>query len=222
MIEVHHLNNSRSQRVLWMLEEIGVPYTIVRYERDAKTSLAPPDLKQVHPLGKSPVIRDGDFVLAESGAIIEYLVERYGKGALVPPAGSPEKLRYTYWLHFAEGTAMPPLVMKLVFTRIEHAPMPFFARPIARGISHKVKKDFIDPNLRRIVDHMEAELGRSDWFAGNDFTAADIQMSFPAEAAVARAGAGDRPNLGWFLARIHERPAYRRAVEKGGALEILS
>jgi glutathione S-transferase len=222
VLTVHHLENSRSHRILWLLEELGVPYEIKRYKRDAKSSLAPPELLEIHPLGKSPIVTDGDLTLAESGAIVEYLVERYGKGALVPPPGSPERLRYTYWLHFAEGTAMPPLVMKLVFTRIEHAPMPFFAKPIARGISHKVKKDFIDPNLRRIVDHMEAELGRSGWFAGDGFTAADIQMSFPAEAAVARAGAGDKPNLTRFLARIHERPAYQRAIEKGGVLEILS
>jgi glutathione S-transferase len=222
VLTVHHLENSRSHRILWLLEELGVPYEIRRYQRNPKSSLAPPELLQVHPLGKSPVVTDEGNTLAESGAIVEYLVERYGHGALVPASGSPEKLRYTYWLHFAEGTAMPPLVMKLVFTRIEHAPMPFFAKPIARGIAHKVQRNFIDPNLQRIVDHMEAELGRSDWFAGNEFSAADIQMSFPAEAAVARAGAGNRPNLGWFLARIHERPAYHRAIEKGGKLEILS
>jgi glutathione S-transferase len=220
VITVHHLDNSRSQRILWLLEELDLPYEIRRYRRDEKTSLAPPELLRVHPLGKSPVITDGDFTLAESGAIIEYLVERHGKGALIPPQGSPERLRYTYWLHFAEGTAMPPLVMKLVFNRIENGPMPFFAKPIARGIARKVKAGFIDPNLERIVTYIEAELGRSGWFAGNAFTAADIQMSFPVEAAASRVGA--RPNMAGFLERIHARPAYQRALEKGGELKMLS
>ena len=222
MITVHHLNNSRSQRILWLLEELGVPYEIRRYQRDPKTKLAPPELLKVHPLGKSPVITEGDFTLAESGAIIEYLVERHGKGALVPPPGSPERLRYTYWLHFAEGTAMPPMVMKLVFNRIENAPMPFFAKPVARGISQKVKRGFIDPNLQRITAHMEAELGRSEWFAGDSFSAADIQMSFPVQAALSRAGGAERPNMKRFLERIQARPAYRRALEKGGEFEILA
>jgi glutathione S-transferase len=222
MITVHHLNNSRSQRILWLLEELGVPYEVRRYQRDAKTSLAPAELLKVHPLGKSPVITDGDLTVAESGAIVEYLVERYGKGAMVPAAGSPEKLRYTYWLHFAEGTAMPPMVMKLVFNRIEHAKMPFFAKPVAKGIAQKVKSQLIDPNLQRIVAHMEAELARSEWFAGSVFTAADVQMSFPVEAAVARARGATAPNLQRFLERIHARPAYKRALEKGGEFAILS
>jgi glutathione S-transferase len=220
MLTVHHLNNSRSQRILWLLEELGLPYEVKRYQRDAVTSLAPPELLAVHPLGKSPVVTDGDLTLAESGAIIEYLVERYGKGALAPPAGTPERIRYTYWMHFAEGTAMPPMVMKLVFNRVERAKMPFFAKPIARGIARKVKAGFIDPNLARIVGYMEEELGRSDWFAGDAFSAADIQMSFPVEAAASRAG-GNRPNLSRFLERIHARPAYARALEKGGKFEIL-
>jgi glutathione S-transferase len=219
MVVVHHLDNSRSQRILWLLEELGHPYEVRRYQRDAKTSLAPPELLRVHPLGKSPVVTDGELTIAESGAIVEYLVERYGKGTLVPPPGTAERLKYTYWLHFAEGTAMPPLVMKLVFNRIERGPMPFFARPIARGISRKVKAGFIDPNLARIAAYMEAELGRSEWFAGDAFSAADIQMSFPVEALAARAG-GERPNLGRFLARIHGRPAYQRALERGGPFEL--
>ena len=220
MITVHHLNNSRSHRIVWLLEELGVPYEIKRYQRDPKTSLAPPELLRVHPLGKSPVITDGDLTVAESGAIIEYLVDRYGKGALIPPPGTPERLRYTYWLHFAEGTAMPPLVMKLVFNRVEKGPMPFFARPIARAIAKKVKGGFIDPNLERIVAHIESELGRSGWFAGDAFTAADIQMSFPVEAAAARVS--KPPAMSRFLERIHARPAYQRAIEKGGELAILA
>src|SRR5207245_1196454 len=186
VIVVHHLNNSRSQRVLWLLEELGLAYDIKRYQRDPKTMLAPPALRQVHPLGKSPVLADGDVTLAESGAIIEYLVERHGNGRLRPPAGTPERVRYTYWLHFAEGSAMPPLVMKLVFDRIEKGPMPFFVRPIARAIAGRVKTNFIEPNIARQLDYMEAEL--APWFAGAQFTAADIQMSFPVEAAAARGG----------------------------------
>ena len=220
MLTVHHLENSRSHRILWLLEELGLPYEIQRYARDPKTSLAPPELLRVHPLGKSPVVTDGELTLAESGAIVEYLVERHG-GALAPRPGTRERLAYTYWLHFAEGSAMPPLVMKLVFNRIEHAPMPFFARPVARGIAQKVKREFIEPNLARIVDHVERALGATGWFAGPGFTAADIQMSFPVEAAAARAGAQSRPNIAAFLERIHARPAYQRAVERGGPLQLL-
>jgi len=222
MITVHHLNNSRSQRVLWLLEELGVPYEIKRYQRDATTMLAPPEIRAVHPLGKSPVITDDGVTIAESGAIVEYLVERYGQGRLVPPAGTPEKLRYTYWLHFAEGSAMLPLVMKLIFSRLETAPMPFFIKPVAKGIASKVKAGFIDPNIKAQLDYMEAELGKHAWFAGNEFTAADIQMSFPVEAANARGGLDmTRPKLMGFLERIHAMPTYKRAIEKGGPFELM-
>jgi glutathione S-transferase len=217
VITVHHLNNSRSQRVLWLLEELGVPYEIQKYQRDAKTMLAPPELLKVHPLGKSPVITDDGATVAESGAIIEYLLERHGKGRLEPAKGTPERLRFTYWLHFAEGSAMSPLLMKLVFDRIETSPMPFFARPIARGISRKVKTAMIEPNLKRHLDHMERELTKSEWFAGDEFTAADVQMSFPVEASALRAGLdASRPKLMTFLKKIHARPAFRRALERGG------
>lgn len=217
MITVHHLNNSRSQRILWLLEELGVAYEIKKYQRDPKTMLAPPELKAVHPLGKSPVITDGELVLAESGAIVEYLVERYGKGRLAPPPGTPEKLKYTFFLHFAEGSAMPPLLMKLVFDRIENGPMPFFAKPIARTIARKVKDSFVNPNIKGQLDYLESELATRDWFAGSDLTAADIQMSFPLEAAASRGGLDARyPRLSNFLQRIHARPAYARALERGG------
>ncbi|MEN0107022.1 MAG: glutathione S-transferase [Pseudomonas sp.] len=216
MITVHHLNNSRSQRILWLLEEIGTPYEIKRYQRDAKTMLAPPELRAVHPLGKSPVITDGELTLAESGAIIEYLAERYGQ-ALLPAAGTPDYLRCKYWLHFAEGSAMPPLLLKLVFDTLERAPMPFFVKPIARGISQKMKGTYINPQLRQTLDYLEGELGKSQWFAGETFSAADIQMSFPLEAAASRAGLdASRPRLKAFLERIHARPAYQRALERGG------
>ncbi|MGZ5158631.1 MAG: glutathione S-transferase family protein [Caldimonas sp.] len=223
MIIVHHLNNSRSQRVLWLLEELGVPYEIQKYERDPKTMLAPPELLKVHPLGKSPVITEDGATIAESGAIIEYLLERHGGGRLAPPPGTPERLRFTYWLHFAEGSAMSPLLMKLVFDRIETAPMPFFAKPIARGIAGKVKKTLVEPNLKRQLDFMEAELNKSEWFAGNDFSAADIQMSFPVEAAAQRAGLdASRPKLLTFLKKIHARPAFRRALERGGPYSFVN
>jgi glutathione S-transferase len=217
MITVHHLNNSRSQRVLWLLEELGLPYEIKKYQRDAKTMLAPPELTQVHPLGKSPVITDDGITVAESGAIIEYLIERYGKGRLAPEIGTPERLRWRYWLHFAEGTAMSPLLMKLVFERVKVSPMPFFVKPIARGIADKVLAMMVEPNLKRQLDFMEAELGKSEWFAGDAFSAADIQMSFPVEAAAQRAGLNaSRPKLMAFLKRIHARPAYKKALERGG------
>ncbi len=217
MITVHHLNNSRSQRVLWLLEELAVPYEIKKYQRDAKTMLAPPELVQVHPLGKSPVITDGDLTVAETGAIVEYLLERHGNGRLVPAVGSPERLRWQYWLHFAEGSAMPPLLLKLIFERIKVTPMPFFAKPIAKGICNKVLAAMVEPNLKRQLDFMEGELGKSEWFAGADFSAADIQMSFPLEAAAQRAGLdSSRPNLMAFLKRIHARPAYKKALERGG------
>ncbi len=217
-ITVHHLDNSRSQRVLWLLEELGLPYQIEHYKRDAKTMLAPASLRKVHALGKSPVITDGETTVAESGAIIEYLIERHGGGRLVPAAGTPERLRYTYWLHFAEGTAMPPLLIKLVCDRVASAPMPFFAKPIARAIAGKVLATLVEPNLKRQFDFMESELASRAWFAGNEFSAADIQMSFPLEAAAQRAGLDGKrwPGLKGFLERIHTRPAYARALERGG------
>jgi glutathione S-transferase len=218
MITVHHLNNSRSQRVLWLLEELGVEYEVKRYERDAKTMLAPPALLAVHPLGKSPVVVDGPVTVAESGAIVEYLVERYGHGRLIPPAGTPERLRYTYWLHYAEGSAMPPLLLKLVFDRVAKNPVPWPISAVARRIAATVQNSFIGPQLKRHFDYMEAELAARPWFAGEEFTAADIQMSFPLEVAVPRAGLdAGRPHLVAFLGRIHARGAYRRALERGGA-----
>jgi len=214
---VHHLNESRSQRVLWLLEELELPYEIKRYQRDPQTMLAPASLRAVHPLGKSPVVSDGELVLAESGAIIEYLVERYGNGRLIPPLGSPERLRYRYWLHYTEGSAMPPLLLKLVFDRMERGPAPFFVKPLLRSIAGKVKGAFIEPQLRLHLDYLESELGKSTWFAGSELSAADIQMSFPLEAARARAGLdADRPHSMAFLQRIHARPAYRRALARGG------
>jgi glutathione S-transferase len=221
MIIVHHLNNSRSQRVLWLLEELGVPYEVKRYERDAATMLAPPELRAIHPLGKSPVITDGDKVIAETGAIMEYLIETYGQGRLIPPAGSAERLRYTYWLHYAEGSAMTPLLLKLVFTALP-ARSPALLRGLVKAIAAKAQSGFVDPQLKSHIDYWDAELSKAEWFAGPAFTAADIMMSFPLEAAVSRAGAGSRPKVAAFLQRIHARPAYRTALERGGPYDYAS
>jgi glutathione S-transferase len=222
MIVVHHLNNSRSQRILWLLEELGLDYEIKKYQRDPKTMLAPPELKAVHPLGKSPVISDGELVVAESGAIVEYLVGRYGNGRMVPPDGTPERLRYTHFLHYAEGSAMPPLLMKLVFDRVESGPMPFFVRPLARAIAQQVKRTFILPNISANLAYLEGELGKAAWFAGEQLSGADIQLSFVLEAAASRGGLDQAyPRLTAFLERIHARPAYQRALERGGKYDFV-
>ena len=222
MIVVHHLNNSRSQRILWLLEELGLTYDIKRYERDKKTMLAPPELRKVHPLGKSPVVTDDDLTLAESGAIIEYLVERYGDGCFAPARELPAYLRYRYWLHYAEGSIMPPLLLKLVFDKIETSPMPFFVKPIAKAISGEANSSFIMPQINTHLDYLEDELGKGKWFVGDDFTAADVQLSFPIEAAAARGGLdASRPRLMDYLKRIHARPAYQRAIERGGEYQLM-
>ena len=221
MIVVHHLENSRSQRILWLLEELDLPYDLKRYPRDPATMLAPPALKAIHPLGKSPVITDGDRTLAESGAITEYLVETFGEGRLVPPEGSDARLRWRFWLHYAEGSAMPPLLLKLLFGQLpRRSPWPM--RPLVGAIAKKVEQDFIGPQLRLHMDHWESELRRSPFFAGEAFTAADIMMSFPVEAAEARVGFGpDRPKLAAWLEQVQARPAWQRALERGGPYELI-
>lgn len=218
MLTVHHLNNSRSQRILWLLEELGVEYEIKFYERDKETMLAPAALKQIHPLGKSPVITDGENTVAESGAIMEYLVNKYGKGKLKPQEGTPSSLSYTYWLHYAEGSAMPPLLLSLIFLKIETAPMPFFIKPVAKGIADKVKKAFIGPQLKTHFDYIESTLTKNKWFTGSEFTAADIQMSFPLEAAKARGvlTPSTHPQSLKFLETIHQMSTYKKALERGG------
>lgn len=216
MILVHHLENSRSQRVLWLLEELGLPYEVKRYERNKETMLAPPELRAVHPLGKSPVITDEHGTYAETGAIIEHILHEHGGGRLEPAKGTPERDRFTYWLHYAEGSAMTPLLLKLIFGVIPQR-SPVLIRPVAKGISDGVIKTMVDPQLKSHMDFWEAELGKGPWFAGPEFTAADIQMSFPLEAANARGGLADgRPRCTAFLKTIHARPAYRRALERGG------
>jgi glutathione S-transferase len=204
---------------LWLLEELELPYEIVKYERDPKTMLAPASLRAVHPLGKSPVITDGDATLAESGAILEYLVETYGKGAVAPAPGTPAYRLYRYFLHYAEGSLMPILLLKLVFNKVK-TDAPFLVRPIARTIAGTVSSRFIDPNLSTHLTFLADHLGKHTWFAGDAFTAADVQMSYPVEGAVARAGGGISPKLTEWLARIQARPAYRKALERGGDYQI--
>lgn len=224
MITVHHLENSRSQRVLWLLEELGAPYNVKRYARHPKTMLAPPELKAVHPLGKSPVIDDDGTVVAESGAIVEYLCEVHGGARMKPAAGTPEALRWRYWLHFAEGSLMPPLLVALIFAKVRSAPVPFFVKPILKGIAAQVHKAYIDPNLNGLLAFMEAELATRDWFAGSEFSAADVQMSYQVEAAAAgRAGfsASSHPKLHAWLQRCQARPAYQQALKVGGPYSVI-
>lgn len=222
MITVHHLENSRSQRVLWLLEELGLAYEIKRYARDPKTMFAPPELKRVHPLGKAPVITDGGLAVAESGAIVEYLIDTHGAGRLRPVQGTPEQRRYTYWLHFAEGSLTPPLLMKLVFDKIREAKVPFFVKPVVKGIANQVSSSYIDPNLRRLLAFIESELAQGPWFAGAEFSAADVQMSYPVEVAAERVGLGAaHPRLLNWLQRIHARPAYQRALKAGGPYSVI-
>ena len=227
MLTVHHLETSRSHRILWLLEELGVPYELKVYARDPKTRLAPAALRKVHPLGKSPVITDQGDTFAESGAIIEYLVETYGANAKVgasgdlahlqPAPGTPEQRRCRFWMHYAEGSLMNWLVMKLVFTSIPRQPMPFFAKPIARALCGKVQQQLIDPNIESALAYMEEHLGRHTWFAGEYISMADFQMSFAVEAAVSRSTkAAECPHLQAYAARMRARPAYQRAIEKGG------
>ena len=220
MITVHHLNNSRSQRILWMLEELALDYEVKLYQREPSMQ-APASLRAVHPLGKSPVITDGGKTLAESGAILEYLAETYGNGRLAPQSGTDERLRYTYFLHYAEGSLMPLLFMKLVFTRLPER-VPWAMRPVARMISAGADKALLGPQISNHFAFLESELASRDWFAGADFSAADIQMSFPIEAAAARAGLGARmPRLKAFVGAIQARPAYKRALERGGPYSML-
>jgi glutathione S-transferase len=215
MILVHHLNDSRSQRVLWLLEELALPYEIVHHQRDPQTMMAPASLRAVHPLGKSPVIEDEGYVIAETGAIVEYLVDRAG-GRLRPQPGTAEFLAYRYWLHYAEGSAMPPLLMKLVFGAIPER-TPGLIRPLVRMITGQVETSFVDPQLQTHFDYWEGVLASIKWFAGQDFSAADVMMSFPIEAAAQRGDAlAGRPHLKAFLDAIHSRPAWRTALEKGG------
>lgn len=223
MLTLHHLETSRSQRILWLLEELGVPYELKVYKRNPATRLAPPELKAIHPLGKSPVITDDGEVIAESAAIIEYLVEKYGQqltgdlANLEPARGTPEHRQCRFWMHYAEGSLMNWLVMKLVFTVIPTQPMPFFAKPIARALSTKVQANLIDPNLNSARDFIEQHLATHTWFAGETLSMADFQMSFAVEALLARGtDASGCPHLNAYNQRLQARPAFQRAIAKGG------
>jgi glutathione S-transferase len=220
MITVHHLEHSRSQRVLWLLEELGLPYELKRYTRHPKTMLAPDALRAVHPLGKSPVITDGTNTVAESAAILEYLLDlhdREGPERLRPAPDTPAYLRYRYFLHYAEGSLMPLMLVSLVFLRMPKAPMPFFLKPIIRRIAAQGREQFVGPQIALHLGFLEQELQGKRWLLGDALSAADVQMSFPLEAAAARAGLGARyPNLAGYLERIRERPAYQRALAAGG------
>lgn len=218
-IVVHHLEASRSTRVVWLLEELGVPYEIKRYLRNKATLLAPPELERIHPLGKSPVITDGEVTVAESGAILEYLVEQYGKpGQLVPPAGTPNYRHYRYFMHYAEGSLMPYLLMKLVFARVKTAPMPFFVKPIARKIADGVSEKFVTPNLVRHLKFLGDHLAKHAFIAGDALTVADIQMSYPIISAVDRAAdLGIPASIVAYADKLKAQPGYQRAVAKAGA-----
>ncbi|MDZ7629099.1 MAG: glutathione S-transferase [Parvularculaceae bacterium] len=217
MIVVHHLENSRSQRILWLLEELGLAYEVKRYERDKKTNLAPKELLKVHPLGKSPVIDDAGAVIAETGAIIEHVIETHGQGRLQPARGTPDWRRYRYWMHAAEGSYMPPLVLSLMLGRMDTAPMPFFAKPIAKKLTQAVRDGYLDHTLAALFGYLDSELGKSPYLAGNDLTGADIIMSFPAEAAMQRAPAALKTaRLKSYLESLQARPAYKRALARGG------
>ncbi|WP_445395739.1 glutathione S-transferase [Zobellella sp. An-6] len=217
MITVHHLNNSRSQRILWLLEELGLEYRVQHHERDQKTQLAPDSLKRIHPLGKAPVITDGDLTLAESGAIVDYLAQTYGRELLLPAADSPAWWDYVYWLHYAEGSLMPPLLMRYVFDRVKAAPVPFFVRPVVNRIVAEVDKAFLRQQIKTHLDFVEDHLSCHDWLVDGRFGAADIQLSFPLEAALSRTGMGERyPRIRAYVTQLQARPAYLRALEAGG------
>ena len=203
MIEVHHLNESRSRRITWMLEELGLPYEVISYQRDAKTRLAPPELMQVHPLGKAPVLRDNGEVLIESGAIIEYLIRQYGDGRFAPAMGTPDYNRYIQFLHYAEGSAMLPLMLKLYVGRLGEGGAPLQPR--------------IQSELANHLGYLNAELTDRDYFVGDELSGADVQISFVAQMAVKFAGRDTYPNLTRFVDMIEARPAYQRAIGKSGA-----
>lgn len=219
MITVHHLNNSRSQRVLWMLEELELPWQIVRYQREP-TMLAPEALKKVHPLGKSPVIEDNGRILAESGAIIEYLQETYDSESRLKPLVMEDKLQYHFWLHYAEGSLMPLLMIKLVLSRLGKAPVPWLLRPVGNALGQGVAKAYLNKQIATHARFIEAHLTHSPWFAGKAFSAADIQMIFPVIALVSRGGIHNLPHLQAWLKNAQLRPTWQRAIQQGGPFEI--
>ncbi|ALM52459.1 glutathione S-transferase [Halomonas huangheensis] len=226
MIRLHHLENSRSQRIAWLLEELHVDYEVAFYRRNSSTMLAPDELKRIHPLGKSPLITDEDAggrVVAESGAIIEYLLERFDtRNCLSPPPGSDAHQDYRFWLHHAEASGMPPLVMSLIFSRLGKAPVPALLRPLGRRFAAGIRQRYLGPEISRLRQFWEDSLSDRCWFAGNAFSAADIQMSFPLMALAGRAGLEGYPRLESFLQRATAREGYQRTIEKVGDLKLMS
>lgn len=214
MLIIHDLEFSRSQRVVWMVEELGIEYRIRRYHRDPHTYLAPPELLEVHPLGKSPVIVDDGVTIAETGAILEYLVDRYGKGRFIPPAGTPERLRYTYWMHYAEGSLMTAYLMALVCGMFGGGPGLVDAALSPEPGAPRIPADFVPRQLELHLNFVEAELAKSDWFAGNELTAADANMLFPLQLAERMGRTASRPRIRAFLARVQARPAFVRAMQR--------
>ena len=220
MLTLHHLNNSRSQRVLWLLEELGIPYQLVRYQRDPKTMLAPPALAAVHPLGKSPLIVADGHVIAESAVIIEYLIDRYGAGRFGPAPGTDARRDQSYWLYYAEGSLMPLLLLKLVFARVASAPAPFFIKPLVKGIARKAQASFGEPQLYRQLDYVNDHLKDRQWFLGDTLSGADFQMSFPLQGARGRVGLARWPHIAAYVDRFEKRDGYQRALEKGGPFSL--
>lgn len=218
MIVIHHLENSRSHRILWLLEELELPYELRHYKRDPKTMLAPAALRAVHPLGKSPILEDDGLVLPESGAIIEYLLDTYGEGRL-RPTEAPDTHYYRMWMHYAEGSIMPLYVMQLVLHQMV-AQGPAMLRPMLRKVNDGLQKAYLGPNLSTHIRYCEQILTYNRYFTGEEFTAADIQMSFVLEALVQSGSPRDvrAPHCVALLERLRARPAYQRALEKGGPL----
>ncbi|MDR9892509.1 glutathione S-transferase [Pseudenterobacter timonensis] len=219
MLTVHHLNQSRSQRVIWALEELSLPYEIVRYQRE-KTMLAPKALKKVHPLGKSPVVEDNGLVLAESGAILEYLQETYDPDGLLKPQEPAQKVQYRFWLHYAEGSLMPPLLMKLVFSSLGKPPVPFGLRTLGKALGKGVEKGWLNQQLETHARYIESHLASHSWFAGEHLSMADIQMSFPVFALLARGGIDNLPHTQAWKKKVEMRPAWQRAIQKGGPFTL--
>ncbi len=220
MIVLHHLERSRSHRILWLLEELGLEYELKIYQRDTKTLLAPKALKDLHPLGKSPVLQDGHHTVAESSVIIEYLLDQYGEGRLRPVAKSPEYYDYLYFLHAAEGSFMPYLFLSFVMSRLSKSPVPLPLRPVAKMLAWGLDKQLLQPNFKNQFQFLDRKLAANNWLAGDAFSAADIQMSYPLLAAQSRMDLSDYPQLGRFLQRIKDRPSFKKALQKGGPVEL--
>lgn len=219
MLTVHHLNQSRSHRVIWALEELSLPYEIVRYQRE-KNMLAPESLKRVHPLGKSPVVEDNGLILAESGAILEYLQETYDPESALKPLDPAHKVQYRFWLHYAEGSLMPLLLMKLVFNSLGKPPVPFGMRTLGKALGQGVQKAYINRQLETHARFIESHLAQNSWFAGETLSMADIQMSFPIFALLARGSIDNLPHTEAWKTKVEKRPGWQRTLEQGGPLSI--